>query len=172
MKIMQKIILSVFVSIAFSAQVSATELVNFVTDQQGMHRITYEQLREKGVNLLGVRHSRLALSLDGEPVAIRTKGFVFAGRSFFFFGPGGYIEFYAPGVESRYTNDQAFILSVVDSQDVSSDRIDFTSRETSFNDQLVSSTVYQHTELVEENIFYDDFSPTKVDPFTLSLIHI
>ena len=167
MKSMKKIVLSLLISLVFSGTVSATELINLVTDQKGLHRITYEQLREQGVNLLGARHTRFALSLDGQPVPIKSQGFVWAGRSLVFFGPGGYIEFYAPGANSRYTDDQAFTLSFISNRrNLASQRVEFGTRQTQVNENTVGSTQYAHTELIEENNFYDDFSPTTTDPWT------
>jgi len=172
MKSMKKLVLGLLISLLFSSAVHAVELINLVTNKSGMHRITYEQLREQGVNLLGARHTRsrhtrFVLSLNGEPVPIRTRGFVFGSRSLAFFGPGGFIEFYAPSFENRYTEEQAFTLSFIQRrQDLQGQRVDFGSRETTVNINLPSATQYQHTELIEENIFYDDFSPTTTDPWT------
>jgi len=166
MKSMKKIVLGLLVSLLFSGSAYATELFNLVTDKSGMHRITYEQLRDQGVNLLGARHQRFALSLNGEPVPIRTQGITIRNRSLVFFGPGGFIEFYAPEFENRYTEDQAFTLSFVSRRELATSRIDFGARTASVNTALTSSTQYQHTQLIEENIFYDDFSPTETDPWT------
>jgi len=170
---MKKLFLSLLVSLFFSSAASARDLITLVTDQTGMHRITYEQLREQGANLRGVRHQRLGLSLNGEPVAIRTTGREWRGRRSRFFGPGGYIEFYAPGSDSRYTADQAFTLSVLSRRQLASQRIDFGVQRNVFNPAESTSEQYTHTDLVEENNFYDQFSPSPNDPWvygeTLSL---
>lgn len=166
MKSMKKIVLSLLTSLLFSTAVHATELVNLVTDKTGMHRITYEELREQGVNLLGARHRRFTLTLNGEPAPIRTQGLRFGNRNLVFFGPGGFIEFYAPEFESRYTTDQVFTLSLVRRRELAAQRIDFGARTAAVDTNLVGATQYKHTALIEENAFYDDFSPTEVDPWT------
>ena len=91
-----------------ATNVSAIEILNLETDSQGMHRISYEQLVEQGADLRGIETRRMGLSLDGEPVAILANGQdrSFGSRSQF--GPGGYIEFYAPGSDSQYTDVQSF----------------------------------------------------------------
>lgn len=167
MKMMKQLFLGLLISFSLSnVAIGATPLINLMTDQVGMHRITYEELREQGVNLLGARHTRFALSVDGEPVAIKTQGYLLGGRSLVFFGPGGYIEFYALGANSRYTDDQAFTLSYLRSSEVKSTRIDFGSRKTILSPSTINSNEYKHTTLIEENLFYDDFSPTRTDPWT------
>ena len=61
--------LSVLVTtLGMTSAVSATELLNLVTNDVGMHRISYESLLAQGADLSGVTIRRIGLSVDGEPV--------------------------------------------------------------------------------------------------------
>ncbi len=75
----------------------------------GVYRITYEALRDAGMELNGVHVRDLALSNRGEPVPIRVQ----AGPRTNRFGRGGYIEFIAEGADSLYTDANPYRLSVV-----------------------------------------------------------
>ena len=66
--------LAVLSALAFSGNVNAVEVVDLLTSESGMHRITHEQLLAQGIDLSGIRHSRLGLTLNDEPVAIFSKG--------------------------------------------------------------------------------------------------
>jgi len=80
------------------------------TRSEGIHRLTYEQLRQAGVDLRGVPSSEMAMTHKGEPVPVYVhNGF---GRRF---GRGSYIDFYAAPVDAedmRYTDTNVYQLHV------------------------------------------------------------
>ena len=71
-------------------------------------RVSYETLRDAGMDLDGVKVSHLALHNRGEAVAIRVASGPRRNR----FGPGGYIEFIGIGADSLYTDANPYRLSV------------------------------------------------------------
>ncbi len=92
------------------AKSSSTGIINFVTPETGMHRISYEELGEQGVDLSGFEHRKFSLRSDGQQVGIRTKGQNKSQGRSKFFGPGGYIEFYSETLISRYTDKRVITL--------------------------------------------------------------
>lgn len=150
--------------LAFTGSASAVEVVNLTTTESGMHRITYEQLQEQGVDLAGIRHRRLGLTLNGEPVAIHSTGQeTRALRSFF--GPGGFIEFYAETADDLYTSKQAFALHVLSNREVQAIRRNFGVERTRFDQTATVANAYTHTMVVEQNNFYDFGAPSATDPW-------
>lgn len=109
-------------SLAVVNTASATELLNLVANQAGMHRISYETLLEQGADLSGVNIRRIGLSVDGEPVQVLAKGQDLTSGQRSLFGPGGYIEFYAEGSESQYSEDQIFTLHSLSNQEIATQR--------------------------------------------------
>ena len=57
-----------------SATASATKLVNLLVENDGLHRVTYEQLANSGVDLEGVRHAKLSLTKGGQLISVFSKG--------------------------------------------------------------------------------------------------
>ncbi len=71
----------------------------------GIHRVTYEMLRDAGFDLGGVKPSTIVLSKNGQPVPI----FVNARGAF---GPGSYIEFFGQALDTLYTDTNVYTLTV------------------------------------------------------------
>jgi len=167
--------LAVVTSILGSMSVaSATELLNLVSKERGMHRITYEALLAQGADLSGVRVRRLGLSVDGEPVALLAKGQDRSSGRRSEFGPGGYIEFYAEGSESQYSDEQIFTLHSLSNREIRSGqrKLIRTSR-TSVDLSAPISREYKHTAVEHRNNRYSFTSPIANDPwnfgFTVSV---
>ncbi|TVS20129.1 MAG: hypothetical protein EA424_05525, partial [Planctomycetaceae bacterium] len=95
---------------------------DFEVSQAGMHRITYEQLAEAGMDLSGVNADHLAVTRIGEPVArfVRAKGAIGGSRASAAaaqnqFGPGSYIEFWGEKPEfpnALYVENYVYRVSV------------------------------------------------------------
>jgi len=136
-----------------------TGLLNLITTQQGMHRITYEQLfNDHGVDLFDARHGRFALTHAGQPVPIRTIG---RDNRKARFGPGGYIEFYADSVDSLYTESRTFTLHSDRTK-----RVDFIKQRLDrFRSSDGFASEYQQSRLIEEDTLYDFLSPSESDPW-------
>ena len=162
MKMMKQLLLSsvgALVVLATPGTVSAVELINLVTNEAGMHRISYAELDAKGAGSLGgLKHGRFALTLDGQSVPIRTKG-QDAGQKKFF-GPGGYIEFYAQAANSQYTTDVAYTLHLDGSL-----RDKISSEKHKYKNKQPFNSNYLHTTQVEDNRSYDFLAPSKNDPW-------
>lgn len=82
-----------------------TGVVNLVTTEAGLHRITYEQLAQQGVDLNGIKKGHLAISHAGEPVARYVGGDKL-------FGDGSYIDFVAGDASNRYTDETVYTLHI------------------------------------------------------------
>jgi len=150
--------------LAFAGNASAVEVVNLTTVKQGMHRISYEELKAEGVDLIGIRHRRLGLTLNGEPVAVRTTGQQSRALRAFF-GPGGFIEFYAELADDLYTVNQSFALHVLSNREARAIRRNFGVERTQFDQTAAVATTYVQTTVVEKNNFYDFGAPSANDPW-------
>lgn len=80
--------------------------VDLLVSQDGIYRLTYEQLLAFGLDLAGKRTNQLRLTNKGVSVPVYVFG---PGTTF---GPGGYIEFYGQAVDSLYTHTNLYNLSV------------------------------------------------------------
>lgn len=155
--IIKSSLLLLLVSYSGTSQ-AQTELVNLVASEPGMHRITYQELADQGVDLANVLHRRFSLKHDGQAVPIYTKGQTTGRRKYF--GPGAYIEFYAEPVDSLYTNSRAYTLHYERSS-----RSDFATQKNRFSNGQASATEYQQTKVYDGNVYYDFLSPSKTDPW-------
>jgi len=151
---------------AAPSAIAATGLVNLITDEVGMHRISHQALVAQGADLSGLNIRRLALSVDGQPVAFYVKGQDRQHGRRNLFGLGGYIEFYAEGSNSLYTGEQAFTLSAIRPREREDLQVDIQPDRVKFDQTLQADAVYEHTEVVEENNFYDTIAPEgNIDPW-------
>ncbi len=74
--------------------------------EAGLYRITHDELVASGVDLTGVKKSKLALTLGGQPVAIQVEG------SGPLVGPGTVITFWGDPVDTLYTGTATYQLQV------------------------------------------------------------
>ena len=145
---------------------AATELLNLVATKAGMHRITYEELRDQGADLSGVEVRRIGLSVNGEPVAVFANGQDrdFGARSEF--GPGGYIEFYAEGSDSQYSDEQIFTLHSLSNSEINEGRRKLIrTLRTELDLNAPVSSEYTHTLVRHDNHTYSFTSPIANDPW-------
>lgn len=141
---------------------SAIELLTLTTQQSGMHRVTHEQLVAEGIDLTGLRHQRLGLSLNGDWVALNTTGQ--GGGRGRLFGPGSYIEFYAEQAESLYRAEQVYVLHILSNQE-RANRVNIPQFRTRVNPRLPAANSYWYTLHVEQDKTYDFSAPSTTDPF-------
>jgi len=135
-------------------------LFNLLVNEAGIHRISHETLLNQGVDLTGLRHSRLSLTRNGEVVPVRTRGqnkSLPGGRALF--GTGAYIEFYAEVDDNLYTDKQAYTLRY------EGKRQNFKRLKARVDLRAAAATTYQHTLSIEENRFYDMLVPSDTDPW-------
>ena len=103
--------------------------VDFKVSSEGMQQVTWQDLRDAGLDLTGVANERIAVTLDGEPVARHVLGSVDSApiralsRAVSYggppasaeFGPGGSIRFWGVKPEGRdalYLDDYVYRISV------------------------------------------------------------
>ncbi len=98
------------------SNVDKSERVQLTVEQDGVHRVTYEDLVSAGLNWNGVKKSQIALSQDGRglPRRIGNTDPSKQTRSTFF-GPGSFIDFVgqkAKGEASIYATEGLYQLSL------------------------------------------------------------
>lgn len=152
-------------SLSYSTAASAEELFNLVTDQVGMHRIEFAELQAQGADLTGLKARRIGLSVDGEPVAVLAKGQDRAYGSPGVFGEGGYIEFYANGANSLYSDSQVFTVHYLDRNELGTKRKLIRPERRSVDLTQTPSQVYTQRDVIEENNTYSFVSPSSTDPW-------
>ena len=86
---------------------------NLEVRETGLYRVSYEMLRDAGLDLVGVPASKIALFNAGEEVPIHVE-------SGDYFGEGAFIEFYGEALDTIYTDTNIYTLQVLD---VKADRI-------------------------------------------------
>jgi hypothetical protein len=71
--------------------------------EDGIYRITFEYLKNSGIDFAGVDSHSIAIKVDNLsiPIMISNDGT---------FGPGSYIEFYGQSIDSLYTNKRIYTL--------------------------------------------------------------
>ncbi len=125
---------------------SAIGPLEFRVKESGIYRVTYEQIKAAGVDLLDISGNSLALTHKGIPVAI----YVSASK----FGPGAYIEFYGEGLDTLYTDTNVYRLEV---NSALASRVAISRSKVSRN--AVYPSYYMETTTVEKNNTYYDTSP-------------
>lgn len=75
-------------------------------NQTGLHRVTYEALRDAGFDLANTLKSEIKLTNRGTvvPINVYTRGMRF--------GAGSYIEFYGKALDTLYTDTNVYVLQV------------------------------------------------------------
>ena len=122
---------------------------NFKVRQSGIYRVTYEMLRDSGLDLAGVPSMNIALTNRGlaVPVYVNTPTETF--------GPGGFIEFYGEALDTIYTDTNIYTLQVSDApvEKIQSDN-------TAPNMDLVSPVTYTETLKVHNQRKFSNTSPS------------
>jgi uncharacterized repeat protein (TIGR01451 family) len=83
--------------------------VELLIRQDGLYRVTYEQLRAVGLDLNRVPSNQIAVLNRGQsvPAHVSTSGL---------FGPGQYIEFYGEALDTLYTDTNVYTLKLDNKQ--------------------------------------------------------
>lgn len=135
---------------AVTAQgVSNGAVVNLLVEQDGLYRLTYQDLLNAGYDFNGVSASAIALTNRSLPVPIyvsSVKGV---------FGPTSFIEFYGKAVDSLYTTTNVYTLHV-DSSKAARVAVDTTKP----NTRLAPAAYYMETVKVENDRYYSESSPS------------
>jgi hypothetical protein len=108
-----RIIISIFLAFAIAvipigaqaAKVTQYGVINLKVRQSGLYLVTYEMLRDAGLDLNGVQTSRLQLTNRGQAVPIYVKPVAK-------FGPGAYFEFHGQALDTLYTDTNIYTLQV------------------------------------------------------------
>ncbi len=80
--------------------------LNLKVRQTGMYRVSYEMLKNAGLDLAGVASSKITLSNQGKTVPIYMQ----AAKGGF--GPGSFIEFYGQALDTIYTDTNIYTLQL------------------------------------------------------------
>lgn len=94
----------VFLPLVVGHGPSTTPLARFLVRQDGLYRVTYQDLRAAGLDLAQIPASSLALSSQGQPVPIHVSAATFS--------PGAFLEFYGQALHTLYTDTNVYILSL------------------------------------------------------------
>ena len=122
-------------------------------DATGLYRVTYEDLLAAGLDLNGVPTAHLALTSQGNPVALR----VAAGKTPGTFGPGGLIEFFGEALDTLYTTRNIYRLTIDPTKAL---RV----IETAIPPSGTAPASYPNKHVIEENKEYS-FSSPNADPW-------
>jgi hypothetical protein len=163
---MKRVILRAFFiagMLSTASAVSASELFKLITVESGMHRIDYAELLRQGPDLKDVPRRNLALTLDGEPVALHVEGQSSGNQNRF--GPGGYIEFYATKADSLYSKEQVYVLHLVSNRERSEKVVPITGIQTRLDLTRPFARDFLFTHIEERNNTYDFAAPSDTDPF-------
>ncbi len=99
-----------------SNNIGKSERVQLAVEQDGVNRVSYEDLLSAGLNWSGVKKSQIALTQDGRGLPRRIGSTSSSKRSRSnVFGPGSYIDFVgqkAKGEASIYTTEGLYQLSL------------------------------------------------------------
>ncbi|MBI5963814.1 MAG: hypothetical protein HY863_10100, partial [Chloroflexi bacterium] len=79
--------------------------LNLKVNQTGLYRVSYEMLRDAGLNWAGIASSRITLTNRGVELPIYMQ-------SGSLFGPGSYIEFYGQALDTIYTDANIYTLQL------------------------------------------------------------
>ena len=157
--------LSIIASAIISANAFAiqTSVLNFVTTESGLNRVTYGQLAEQGIDLNGVEIDSLGLMHDGELF----PRFLADNDDNGVFGPNDYIDFIAEDVYNRYTDEAVYTLhidndSVEDISVLNTNNLPSASSDVSFKGSVTSS--------LEEKNAYSVTTPNLDDPFYMDFL--
>jgi hypothetical protein len=131
-----------------------TATLNLEVSETGIHRVTYEDLRNAGLDLAGVPVDKIALFNAGAEVPV----YVYSSEKTF--GDGAYIEFYGEALHTLYADTNIYTIQVLDAK---ADRIK-EKRAAPVNTKDVVSVYYQTDELGENNK-YNFASPSPDDPW-------
>lgn len=137
--------------------------LNFLVDETGIYHVTYEMLKDAGLDLKGVQTSRITLTSGGKQVPL-----YFGGPTGAKFGPGKYFEFYGQALDTLYTDRNVYKLQVINKAAV---QISTNSLLLPKNAAFPNS--YSETVTVNDQLKYSYFSPSSLsDPWYSTIMNV
>jgi hypothetical protein len=122
--------------------------IRILVDTDGLYRVTYEALRDAGLDLAGVQANQIALTNRGQPLAIEIDG---KGT----LGEGDAILFYGQALDTLYTDTNVYML-VVDKSLARRVTVD----KSKLNGKAQPPAFYMETVTVDNNREYSFLSPS------------
>ena len=107
MRTISKRLLILLVLLLASMQLAAEELINFEVTESGMHQVSFEQLQDAGLDILGEPLTNIGLLNKGAAVAVEIVGSTLNPANF---GPGAKIRFYGQSIDTLYTGTNVYTL--------------------------------------------------------------
>jgi hypothetical protein len=156
---MHRVLIALALMISGSALAADSAIVNLVVSDAGMYRISYSELKAKGADLAGLRHSKLSIRSNGQNIPVLTKGQDAGNGAKRLFGEGGYIQFYAGTPDSLYSTEQAYTVHY------GLRRAKFDKQTVRFDKNATYSDQYEFTKSFEENNYYDYIASSETDPW-------
>ncbi|GAA6136478.1 hypothetical protein NBRC116583_02250 [Arenicella sp. 4NH20-0111] len=135
-----------------SSVIAADDVVNLVTVAEGIHELTGQDLKRFGIDLTGTDVSSIGLMNNGQPVPIQLVG----GSSF---SNSSKIRFIADAVNTLYTDENVYTLTLNGSAERISDEATPLMTRTSF------ANSYLATERFAPQAKYSFTSPKSDDPW-------
>ena len=89
-----------------------TGVIEIVTTEEGIYKVTYDDLLAQGIDINNLFHWRLSLTNNNEPVYIRSWGQYASAGDRRYFGPGGGFEFVAETNRTLYSKSNVYTLHV------------------------------------------------------------
>jgi hypothetical protein len=90
------------------ASLQLTTTFNFKVRTTGLYQVTYEMLRDAGLDLVGVPADKVVLINDNRMMPIH----VYTPDPSGSFGPGSFIEFFGEALDTRYTDTNIYTVQV------------------------------------------------------------
>jgi hypothetical protein len=144
----------------------AGPVARLLVTEEGIHRVSYEDLVAAGIDLDGIPAAEIAVTAGGAPVPrlvvgadrgqgeSRGRGVPAAGT----FRPGSYLEFWGTGLDTLYTDTNVYLLELDRSRAVDAD---VDARSTAKGPAV---TVHRQVDRTEEQSSYSFASPVD-DPW-------
>ena len=128
-----------------------------------MYRITYEEfLNTHDLDLSGLVHRKLSVSLNGNKIPVDSVGEIIGSRTSNKFGAGGYIEFFVPQFDNLYSKDIALVLGYGRPRPLNET---IGSQANRIGSADVAKVTYRDTLELSEPQWYNYASPVADDPW-------
>ena len=139
-------------NVSFAAIDTPQSILNMNIKENGVYRVTYDDVVAQGINLSGISKSKLSIINNGIPVPIK----IFSNNQTTF-EPGDFIEFVGKNGNSLYQEGSIYSLIISQGLRINDNR-------TLPNDTQLPELYYMHREYYGDNKTYNFGSPTE-DPW-------
>jgi len=154
--LIKQILFTVFIG-APVAVLHAEQLININVVQDGMHEVTFEQLNEAGLDILGEPISNLAMFNRSSIVQTEIIG---SSLNQDVFGPGGKIRFYGESIDTLYTGTNVYTLALDQNA-----HAPITTKTIPFSDRGAFASSYLAKKEFAPQKAYSFVSPDQNDPW-------